>query len=128
MEKHLEKESKVMWVLKSLLLSYVITGVLLLLLTIALYKLELNEKTVSAAIIGIYLTSTLAGGVVIGKMAKTRRFLWGMLLGTGYFASDYPWRLSYVERKRGKFIDGIHPVCGRRYGRRDDFVIKALRK
>ena len=39
----------------------------------------------SAAIIGIYLTSTLAGGVVIGKMAKTRRFLWGMLLGTGYF-------------------------------------------
>ena len=34
----------------------------------------------------------------------------------------------YVERKRGKFIDGIHPVCGRRYGRRDDFVIKALRK
>ena len=53
MEKHLEKESKVMWVLKSLLLSYVITGVLLLLLTIALYKLELNEKTVSAAIIGI---------------------------------------------------------------------------
>lgn len=85
MEKHLQKESKVMWVLKSLLLSYVITGVLLLLLTIALYKLELNEKTVSAAIIGIYLTSTLAGGVVIGKMAKTRRFLWGMLLGTGYF-------------------------------------------
>lgn len=43
-------------------------------------------------------------------------------------ASDYPWRLSYVEWKRGEFADGIHPVCGRRYGRRDDFVIKALRK
>lgn len=86
MERQVRKDSKVMWVLKALLVSYVITGVLLLLLALALYKLELNEKTVSAAIIAIYVASTLVGGLVIGKLAKVRRFLWGLGLGIGYFA------------------------------------------
>lgn len=75
-----------MWVLKSLLVSYLITGILLLVLTMALYKLELNEKAVSAAIIGIYIASTLIGGIIIGKLARSRRFLWGLGLGVGYFA------------------------------------------
>lgn len=86
MEKQVQKESKVMWVLKSLLVSYLITGILLLVLTMALYKLELNEKAVSAAIIGIYIASTLIGGIIIGKLARSRRFLWGLGLGVGYFA------------------------------------------
>ena len=48
MERKLQKDSWVMWVLKSLLVSYVITGILLLLLAVALFKFELNEKAVSA--------------------------------------------------------------------------------
>ena len=75
-----------MWVLKSLLASYVITGILLVLLAAVLYKFELNEKMVSAAIIAIYVVATLIGGIMIGKYAKTRRFVWGLGLGIGYFA------------------------------------------
>ena len=41
MERQFQKDSKVMWVLKSLLASYVITGILLVLLAAALYKLSL---------------------------------------------------------------------------------------
>ena len=40
---------------------------------------------VSAGIIGIYVTSTFFGGLIIGKMAKVRRFFWGLLLGVSYF-------------------------------------------
>lgn len=85
MERQSRKEAKGMWILKSLLASYIITAVLLLLLAMALYKLELNEKSVSAAIVAIYVIATLIGGIVIGKMAKVRRFLWGLGLGVGYF-------------------------------------------
>ena len=70
-----------MWVLKALLASYIVTGILLLLLTMALYKMELNEKMVSAAIVAIYVMATLIGGILIGK-----RFIWGLGLGVAYFA------------------------------------------
>lgn len=86
MDRRLQKDAKVMWVIKSLLVSYIVTGVLLLALAMALYTLELNEGIVSAAITAIYVVATLIGGIVIGKMAKIRRFIWGLGLGIGYFA------------------------------------------
>lgn len=72
--------------LKSLLFSYVVTGMLLALLTVLLYKFELDEQLVSAAIVAIYVLATMAGGLVIGKLVKVRRFLWGLGLGAAYFA------------------------------------------
>ncbi len=86
MERQIRRESKVMWVLKSLLFSYVVTGILLVVLTVLLYKFELDEKLVSAAIVGIYVLATMAGGLVIGKLVKVRRFVWGLGLGIAYFA------------------------------------------
>ena len=86
MERQVRKDSKVMWVLKALLASYIVTGILLLLLTMVLYKMELNEKMVSAAIVAIYVMATLIGGILIGKMAKVKRFIWGLGLGIAYFA------------------------------------------
>ena len=86
MERQVRKDSEVMWVLKALLASYIVTGILLLLLTMALYKMELNEKMVSAAIVAIYVMATLIGGILIGKMAKVKRFIWGLGLGVAYFA------------------------------------------
>lgn len=74
------------WILKSLLLAYALTGILLLALAMLLYKLDMDEKAVSAGIVAIYITATLMGGLAIGKMAKTRKFLWGLIVGILYFA------------------------------------------
>ena len=76
---------KVMWMLKSILASYIVTAVLLLLLTFFVYKFELGEKVVSAGIVAIYVLSTLIGGLIIGKIVQTRRFIWGISLGIFYF-------------------------------------------
>ena len=76
---------KIGWLLKSLLAAYALTGILLLGLAMILYKLNVEESVVSAGIIGIYVTSTFFGGLIIGKMAKVRRFFWGLLLGVSYF-------------------------------------------
>ena len=82
---NMQKNIKVIWWIKSLLASYIVTGILLLVLTFFMYKFELNEKIVSAAIVGIYVVSTLIGGMIIGKLAKSKRYLWGMVLGIIYF-------------------------------------------
>lgn len=82
---NVQKNIKVIWWIKSLLASYIVTGILLLVLTFFMYKFELNEKIVSAAIVGIYVVSTLIGGMIIGKLTKSKRYLWGMVLGIIYF-------------------------------------------
>ena len=81
MERQEKRETRIVWMLKSLLFSYVVTGMLLALLTVLLYKFELDEQLVSAAIVAIYVLATMAGGLVIGKLVKVRRFLWGLGLG-----------------------------------------------
>ena len=82
---NMQKNIKVIWWIKSLLPSYIVTGISLLVLTFFMYKFELNEKIVSAAIVGIYVVSTLIGGMIIGKLTKSKRYLWGMVLGIIYF-------------------------------------------
>ena len=72
-------------ILKALLCAYVVTGILLLVLTLLLYKAGLSEENVNAGIILIYVISTFSGGFVIGKLTGTRKFLWGLLLGVIYF-------------------------------------------
>ena len=81
----LEKNQKIIWLLKALLFSYVVTGISLLLLSVLLYKFEWNEHLVSAAIVAVYVLSMVVGGIVIGKLVRTRRFFWGLLLGNLYF-------------------------------------------
>ena len=73
------------WILKSLLCAYVVTGILLLLLAFFVYKLNLEEKKATIAVMAIYLVSTFVGGFMIGKWNRVRKFLWGMLVGAGYF-------------------------------------------
>ena len=46
MERKLQKDTWVMWILKSLLVSYVITGIHLFLLALAQFKFLIKEKAV----------------------------------------------------------------------------------
>ena len=77
---------KLMWMLKSLLASYIVTGLLLLGLTFLVYKFELDEQLVVGGIVAIYVISTFLGGFIIGKLTRIRKFVWGMALGVIYFA------------------------------------------
>lgn len=79
-------ETRFLWVLKSLLCAYIVTGILLLVLTMLLYKLNLDEAKVTAGIVVIYILSTFAGGFVIGKLTGIKKFVWGLVSGVLYFA------------------------------------------
>ena len=86
MRKKEQNEVWIMWMVKALLAAYVVTGILLIILALALYKFELNEGAVTAGVTAVYLISTFTGGLVVGKLAKVRRFLWVIVLGILYFA------------------------------------------
>lgn len=75
--------------LRTLLFSYLLSGLLILGLAFALYKLRLQEGQVQFSVYLIYLISCLAGGLICGKSIRQKRFLWGMLLGILYFAVLY---------------------------------------
>lgn len=70
---------------KSLLFSYVVSGLLLMLLAFILYKFHLSDKTIAFFVTLLYITSTLFCGYITGKKMKTRKFLWGFGMGASYF-------------------------------------------
>lgn len=72
-------------VLKILLFMYIVTGILLMILAGMLYKMQLSESVVSAGVVVIYVVSGFLGGFLAGKIMKSRRFLWGMVMGGCYF-------------------------------------------
>lgn len=71
--------------LKILLFMYIVTGGLLLLLTVLLSKMQLSEGAVSIGIVAIYVISGFLGGLLVGKRMKSKKFLWGMVMGACYF-------------------------------------------
>ena len=74
------------WILKAMLGSYLVTGVSLLLLAFLMYKWNWDEGKISVGIIVVYVLSTFVGGFIIGKCAKSRKFLWGLASGILYFS------------------------------------------
>lgn len=85
MEKGNRKQTLVLPILKILLFMYIVTGILLVILAGLLYKMQLSEGVVSAGIVVIYVLSGFLGGFLSGKIMKTRKFLWGMVMGACYF-------------------------------------------
>ena len=86
MEKGKACQDAAVRLIKSLLAAYIVTGLLLLLLALLLYKLQLSESVVNIGIIAIYIAACFLGGFLEGKMMKTRKFLWGGAFGLLYFA------------------------------------------
>ena len=70
---------------KNLLLAYLFTLIMLLFTALLLYKAGISEKAVSVMMIILYMGSCFLGGFATGKQLKIRRFLWGMIVGAGYF-------------------------------------------
>lgn len=77
--------SKPKALLRSLFFSYLLSGILLFLLSFVLYKLKLKEEQINTAVYGVYVAACLAGGFLAGKALQTRRFFWGLLSGILYF-------------------------------------------
>lgn len=75
---------KISVVVKGLIFSYAVTGVLLVLLAFLVFKFQLAESVTDIAIVAIYVLVTFLGAFITGKTVKEQKFLWGFLLGFLY--------------------------------------------
>ena len=80
------KETKVRrgCVVRSLLVMYIISGLLLVLLALIVSRVEKEDAVAQVGVIVIYVLSCGIGGFVLGKWKK---FLWGLLVGILYVAT-----------------------------------------
>ena len=69
---------------KIILVMYGITAVLLFLLAFFVQKFQWGNEIVAAGISMVYGISCFAGGFVAGKVQRSRKFLWGILIGFAY--------------------------------------------
>lgn len=77
--------TKISGIIKSLLISYIVTMAILLLLSFLLLKFRLGENIISLGITLSYVISCFLGGMIAGKCFQVHRFLWGLLTGVIYF-------------------------------------------
>lgn len=85
MDKKEIRSSNILFLLKCLLFSYILTGGFLLLLALFLYKFQLSEKVVSIAIIGIYVVAVFFAGFMTGKRMGSKKISVGACGRTGLF-------------------------------------------
>lgn len=84
MEKKDKKVPAVAVVMKAMLISYVLTGILLAVLAAFLYKWNLDENKAAVGILLIYIITSFAGGFTAGKMSGYKKYMWGLFTGIGY--------------------------------------------
>lgn len=77
---------KILNFLKTMVIAYAVTGIMLVILSFALYKVGLSEWQVSAGIIVTYAVSAFIGAYIIAKSERSRRLFWGIGFGIIYFA------------------------------------------
>lgn len=80
------KSNPVTAVFAAVFVMFILSGLMLLLLALLLYKMDLSESAVKIGIVVIYVVSGIAGGLLMGKIMKEQKFLWGFAAGAIYFA------------------------------------------
>lgn len=87
MDNVIHRNSKVVVILKVLLASYIVTGLLLLLLAFLMLKADVSDAILNGGILLTYILSSFIGGFLLGKSAEHKRFLWGLGMGALYFVT-----------------------------------------
>lgn len=97
----MKKTGNILFVLKVLVFTYVISFLLLLIFAAIVFKMECGDNVISWGIAVIYFLSAFFGGMIAGKMKKSRRLIWGLIIGTAYVAV-----LVIVSLIMGNVVDG----------------------
>lgn len=85
MERMSVTKSRAVYLLKSLVTSYVITLFLLLIVSFMMHLTGMGGTAVSVAVIAITVLSVFIGSFYLGKHVEQKRFLWGLIAAMVYF-------------------------------------------
>lgn len=98
-------KTKAIKMLKSILVAYILTAVVLLVLSFIMYKCKMSMAGANGGILFTYVISCLVGGFLFSGGLEEKRYLGGGLLGLVYFAVVYcvsaVWNQSVAAQMSG---------------------------
>lgn len=74
------------FLLKMLFFAFILTSALLLALAFLLYRMKWNAGQAAVGVYLIYFLSCFVPAFLTGKKLRSRRLLWGLIVGGVYFA------------------------------------------
>lgn len=83
---------------RALIATYILSGILLAILSFALFKFRLPENQVNLAVCAVYILSCFFGGMIAGKTNEDQAFF----LGPGPRNSLFSVFISHVPRPEGR--------------------------
>lgn len=72
-------------ILKTALVVVVFTFLMLFIFALMVYQFRFSDSIIQVGILVIYFVANFIGGLIIGKVKKEKKFLWGLLAGLTYF-------------------------------------------
>ena len=84
MEQKMQVDRGLLYI-KHLFLACVITAILLCFTALLMYKMDLSGQGIGIMLVASYILSNFIAGFAMGKKVEKRQFLWGLLVGLGYF-------------------------------------------
>lgn len=82
-------KGKAVKMVQSITVSYLLTAVMLLLLSFIMYKCKVSMSGANSGILASYVLSCLIGGFIFSGCLAQKKYLGGVLLGVVYFAVVY---------------------------------------
>ncbi len=82
-------KGKAIKMIKSITVSYLLTAVMLLVLSFIMYKCKVSMSGANSGILASYVLSCLIGGFIFSGCLAQKKYLGGALLGVVYFAVAY---------------------------------------
>lgn len=103
--KEMNVKGKAVKMVKSVILAYLITAVVLLVLSFVMYKFKISAAGANGGILFTYVISCLAGGFLFSGCLGEKRYLGGGLTGVFYFVVTYcvsaVWNQSLADQMPG---------------------------
>ncbi len=98
-------KGKVVKMVQSITVAYVLTAVMLLVLSFIMYKCKVSMTGANSGILATYVLSCLIGGFIFSGCLMQKKYLGGILLGVVYFAIAYVvsavWNQSIASQMPG---------------------------
>lgn len=92
----------------SVMAAYLVSGILLLIIALLMYKMGLSDGTLVVGMGLIYLISNMVGGLVIGRYVTKRKYMWGIAVGLVYILVLYI--VGYILGGDCKMVEIIIPM------------------
>lgn len=100
----MEKSSrKWIYLTRSLIFAYILTGILLLGVALLIFKAGITESVAAICMVIVYVVATLFAGFSLAKKIEKQQFLWGLLVGFLYFVV-----LLIISLAFNRELDGIN--------------------